>query len=95
MTYAEVLQIVPGLHARPPMLPSSHGVLPNSPTGSFDLILHMGQGVPGCIALETLAHKDGYILADAAGKFAPIMGRAGKKSASKVVPRTWKRVSGI
>ena len=78
---------MPGFHARPPVLPTSDG-----PEDGFDFILHIGQGDTGHIALETLAHKSGYEMADAHGKFAPVFdggdgatGGGKKKKSLKVI----------
>ncbi|KZP16384.1 peptidase C15, pyroglutamyl peptidase I-like protein [Athelia psychrophila] len=74
VSYDTVLAAVPGLHARPPILPSDHNrdTLPPPPHG-YDLIIHVGAGDPGAVTLERCAHKTGYRLPDANGKFAPIV----------------------
>lgn len=77
--YAEVLSVVPGFHARPPVLAPGNGV-PTSPlTGpppppeGYDLILHVGVGRKGGLRVEKQAHKSDYVLADVDDKFAPVI----------------------
>lgn len=74
VTYEAVFTIVPGLHARPPVLPGNHsrGTLP-PPLHGYDLIIHVGAGHHGPVSLERFAHKTGYELPDVSGKFAPII----------------------
>ncbi|KAH7101499.1 peptidase C15, pyroglutamyl peptidase I-like protein [Auriculariales sp. MPI-PUGE-AT-0066] len=82
VTYEEVMAVVTGLHAIPPVLPARFGVTP--PPLGYQFVLHMGQGLPGFIALETIAHGSGYEMIDVHGKYAPIITNAKKKS-TKVV----------
>lgn len=52
VTYAAVLSMVPPLHA----------------SKQYDVILHVGVGMPGGLEVERLAHKMGYNQTDADGK---------------------------
>ena len=74
--YDSVLQTVPGLHAKPPVLPpaaDSAFAPAHLPSGGFDFILHVGVAGPGGVSLEQLGHKLGYNSADAEGKYAPVV----------------------
>lgn len=75
VVYESVLSIVPGLHSQPPVLPPSDNEgLPDGPpppAEGYDLIVHVGVAGPGSMRIEKLAHKYGYDLPDAEGKFAP------------------------
>jgi len=87
VTYADVLSIVPRLHARPPVLPEvidspkttnpTTFFIPPPPEG-YDFIFHIGAGLPGDLRVETLAHKTGYKSPDVDGKYAPIIEDAGE-----------------
>jgi pyroglutamyl-peptidase len=45
VTYADVLQRVPGFHARPPYLPHDSEVLEIAPPhDGYDLVFHVGVG---------------------------------------------------
>ncbi|KAF9813019.1 hypothetical protein IEO21_05805 [Rhodonia placenta] len=76
--YDAVLSLVPGLHARPPVVPApkdpAFAVAP-PPADGYDFILHVGvmsrAGNP--IRLEQLGHKYGYDQDDADGKFCPVV----------------------
>jgi len=75
VVYQSVLSIVPGLHAKPPVLPPSDDKgLPDGPpppAEGYDLIVHVGVAGPGLMRIEKLAHKYGYDSPDAELKFAP------------------------
>ncbi|KAH7888771.1 hypothetical protein F5I97DRAFT_1855418 [Phlebopus sp. FC_14] len=78
VTYEDVLTIVPGLHARPPVLPStadsdSSCFSTSSPPDGYDLILHVGVAGRGPLRMEKLGHKFGYNMKDARGCLAPIV----------------------
>ncbi|KAG1732195.1 uncharacterized protein EDB91DRAFT_1152111 [Suillus paluster] len=76
VTYEGVLAIVPGLHARPPVLPSSTDPdLPDiiPPPDGFDLIFHVGVAGRGPLRMERVGHKFGYNMKDATGCLAPIV----------------------
>ena len=74
--YDSILEIVPGLHATPPVLPPAKDPeysAAHLPSTGFDFIMHVGVGRRGYIALEQLAHKTGYNSPDAEGKYAPVV----------------------
>ncbi|TDL21721.1 peptidase C15, pyroglutamyl peptidase I-like protein [Rickenella mellea] len=71
VTYSDVLSIVPGVHARPPILPSSTDLFPQPPSGGYDFVLHVGVAPSGTLRIERLAHKLGYGLPDADNKMPP------------------------
>lgn len=76
VTYEDVLAIVPGLHARPPVLPpSADPDLPDImlPADGFDLIFHVGVAGRGPLRMERVGHKFGYNMKDATGSLAPIV----------------------
>lgn len=76
VTYEDVLAIVPGLHARPPVLPpSADPDLPDIilPADGFDLIFHVGVAGRGPLRMERVGHKFGYNMKDATGSYAPIV----------------------
>ncbi|EKM50566.1 uncharacterized protein PHACADRAFT_200515 [Phanerochaete carnosa HHB-10118-sp] len=76
VVYENVLQIVPGLHKKPPVLPSpiDPAFTPTHlPSGGFDFILHVGVAKPGGVSLEQLGHKLGYNAVDAENKYAPVV----------------------
>jgi len=73
--YESVLQTVPGLHEKPPVLPSTADPAfapAHLPSDGFDFILHVGVAGPGGVSLEKLGHKLGYNKPDAENKYAPI-----------------------
>lgn len=73
VSYEAVLAMVPGLHARPPVLPASMAALcpPPPPTG-YDFIFHIGVAGRGPLRMERQGHKLGYHMKDALGKLAPV-----------------------
>ena len=73
VAYSVVLDLVPGLHAVPPVLPDAETEAPVPPPGGYDFIFHIGQGREGHIALETLAHQTGYEIPDVRNEQAPKM----------------------
>jgi len=73
VSYEAVLDIVPGLHARPPVLPSSELPFPPPPEKGYDFIFHIGVAGRGPLRMEKLGHKLGYHMKDADGKLAPIV----------------------
>ncbi|KAI5983970.1 hypothetical protein EDD15DRAFT_2312897 [Pisolithus albus] len=76
VTYEAVLSIVPGLHARPPVLPpSSDPALstPFPPPEGYDLFFHVGVIGRGSLRMERIGHKFGYNMKDAANSLAPIV----------------------
>jgi len=74
VTYKDVLEIIPQLHARPPHLPSTVTDAPPPPPEGYDLILHVGVAPPDLCRVESQGHKSGYRLKDADGELAPIIG---------------------
>ncbi|OJA20495.1 hypothetical protein AZE42_01989 [Rhizopogon vesiculosus] len=76
VTYEDVLSIVPGLHARPPIIPPAvdhdlPDIIP--PPDGFDLIFHVGVTGRGPLRMERVGHKFGYNMKDATGCLAPIV----------------------
>ena len=74
VVYEAILDIVPGLHARPPILPESMppDTLP-PPKTSYDFMFHIGVAGRGPLRLERVGHKLGYHMKDATGKLADIV----------------------
>ena len=72
--YEAILDIVPGLHARPPILPESmpSDTLP-PPKTSYDFMFHIGVAGRGPLRLERVGHKLGYHMKDATGKLAALV----------------------
>ncbi|KAF8622355.1 hypothetical protein AX15_007087 [Amanita polypyramis BW_CC] len=74
MTYEAVLDTVPGLHARPPVLPvDEFRTFVDPPISGYDLIFHVGVAGRGPLRMERLGHKLGYHMKDASGKLATIV----------------------
>lgn len=76
VVYQSVMQITPGLHAKPPVLPPpiDPAFAPvHLPPNGFDFIFHVGVAGRGPLRLEKLAHKLGYRMKDAEGQYAPIV----------------------
>jgi len=73
VTYKDVLEIVPGLHARPPALPSSVTDVRTPPSDGYDFILHVGVAPPDLMRLESRGHKLGYNKRDNDDELAPIV----------------------
>jgi len=74
VTYEDVLAIVPGLHARPPIIPPDPdlpSIIP--PPDGFDLVFHVGVTGRGPLRMERVGHKFGYNMKDATGSLAPIV----------------------
>ncbi|KAE9401603.1 peptidase C15, pyroglutamyl peptidase I-like protein [Gymnopus androsaceus JB14] len=73
--YLSVLDVVPNLHLRPPVLPDE--VKDNfyrlPPDKGYDFIFHVGVAGRGPLRVEKLGHKTGYFMKDASGKMAPII----------------------
>ncbi|KAF8163750.1 hypothetical protein B0H34DRAFT_696675 [Crassisporium funariophilum] len=73
VVYESVLETVPGLHARPPILPES--ALPDTlppPHTSYDFMFHIGVAGRGPLRMERVGHKLGYHMKDASGKLASV-----------------------
>ncbi|KAK0241913.1 peptidase C15 pyroglutamyl peptidase I-like protein [Armillaria nabsnona] len=72
--YETIMKIVPGLHARPPVLPEQaqgNPLFPAPPERGYDFIFHIGAAGRGPLRMEKLAHKTGYHMKDASGNYAP------------------------
>jgi len=74
VVYEAVLERVPGLHSRPPILPES--IPPDCvppPDTSYDFMFHIGVAGRGPLRLERVGHKLGYHMKDATGKLAALV----------------------
>ncbi len=69
--YQDVLQIVPGLHASPPVLPGEFA--DRASDDKYSLIVHIGVARPGPLRFEGLGHKTGYNKPDHENKMADIV----------------------
>ncbi|KAG6862203.1 hypothetical protein C0995_002133 [Termitomyces sp. Mi166 len=73
VSYEAVLAVVPGLHARPPILPRTvKDIFPPPPPSGYDFIFHIGVAGRGPLRMERQGHKLGYHMKDADGKLAPL-----------------------
>jgi len=91
-SYAAILALVPPIHARPPVLPSTQyppsptapdtlpdpdepppQPMPAPPPGGYDLVLHVGAGRPGDLAMEVQGHKSGYRIPDVDDSLPPVL----------------------
>ncbi|THH17730.1 hypothetical protein EW146_g3146 [Bondarzewia mesenterica] len=76
LTYQAVLDIAPGLQARPPILPPSndpmHLLTPPPETG-YNFVFHLGLAGRGPLRMERLGHRIGYRMKDTTGMHAPIV----------------------
>jgi len=72
VVYQSVLEIIPGLHERPPTMPDAENCIP-PPEEGFDFVFHVGVAGNGPLQLEEVAHKVGYDLKDASQQLAPIV----------------------
>lgn len=76
VSYQAVLNTVPGLHARPPVLPRPNDpafAIPPPPANGYDFIFHIGVAGRGPLRIERIGHKNGYRMKDADGEYAPIV----------------------
>ncbi|KAF8967303.1 hypothetical protein BDZ97DRAFT_1916910 [Flammula alnicola] len=74
VVYEDVLNIVPGLHRRPPVLPpDAPAECAQPPQSRYDFIFHLGVAGRGPLRMERIGHKLGYHMKDAKGKLAPIV----------------------
>lgn len=86
VTYEAVLDVVPGLHERPPVLPASAApasLLP--PESGYDFTFHLGVAGRGPLRMERVGHKLGYHMKDATGKLASVV-RSSPKDFSRRGP---------
>ncbi|KAF9562759.1 peptidase C15, pyroglutamyl peptidase I-like protein [Agrocybe pediades] len=74
VVYESVLAIVPGLHARPPILPEDAPEdCADPPENYYDFVFHLGVAGRGPLRMERVGHKLGYHMKDAKGQLAPIV----------------------
>jgi hypothetical protein len=74
VVYHDVLEIVPGLHARPPVLPADAPAdIAPPPASNYDFIFHLGVAGRGPLRMERVGHKLGYHMKDAKGQLAPVV----------------------
>ncbi|KAL0580324.1 hypothetical protein V5O48_001661 [Marasmius crinis-equi] len=75
MEYEAVVEVVPGLHHRPPELPEAvrDDFYPLPADKGYDFIFHLGVAGRGPLRMEKSAHKLGYHMKDATGKLAPMV----------------------
>ncbi|KAF9048310.1 peptidase C15, pyroglutamyl peptidase I-like protein [Hymenopellis radicata] len=71
VVYQDVLQIVPGLHASPPVLPGEFA--DRASDDPYSLIVHIGVARAGPLRFERLGHKTGYNMPDHENKMADIV----------------------
>ena len=73
VSYEAVLEVVPKLHTRPPVLPDHEGsFFPPPPASGYDFVFHIGVAGRGSLRMERQGHKLGYQMKDANGKLAPV-----------------------
>lgn len=73
VVYQDVIATVPGIHARPPVLPKSADAEVATPPNGFDFVLHVGVAGRGQLRVEQVAHKTQYKMVDAQGQYAPVV----------------------
>lgn len=74
VSYDAVLNVVPGLHARPPILPQTQTeFFPLPPESGYDFMFHVGVAGRGPLRMERQGHKLGYHMKDAEGKLASVV----------------------
>lgn len=76
VSYQAVLNVVPDLHARPPVLPYPNDpafAIPPPPINGYDFMFHIGVAGRGPLRMEKLGHKNGYRMKDVDGLYAPIV----------------------
>ncbi|PPR00502.1 hypothetical protein CVT24_005525 [Panaeolus cyanescens] len=78
VVYESVLEIVPGLHARPPNIPTELFAelglpVPEPIPQAFDFMFHIGVAGRGPLRMERLGHKFGYHMKDASGRYAQVV----------------------
>jgi pyroglutamyl-peptidase len=73
MIYEDVLNIVPGLHLRPPQLPEDVPDGTEPPPEGYDFIFHVGAAGRGSLRMEIIGHKYGYNMKDASGAFCAVV----------------------
>jgi len=76
VVYNQVLSIVPGLHAAPPVLPpaaSEDPHFPPAPKAGYSVIIHVGVGREQPLRLERYGHKSGYQQPDHESQMADVV----------------------
>ncbi|KAF4567678.1 hypothetical protein EYR40_006681 [Pleurotus pulmonarius] len=82
VTYEAVLNTVPGLHSRPPILPEDVDPdFPAPPEEGYDLMFHIGVAGRGPLRMERIGHKLGYQMKDVSGKLASVIISSGENIA--------------
>ncbi|TFK29606.1 hypothetical protein FA15DRAFT_663757 [Coprinopsis marcescibilis] len=78
--YEAVHEIVPGLHLKPPKLPTESNYIdlpPDFPCppgdAGYDFIFHVGVAGRGALRMEIIGHKFGYNMKDASGSYCAIV----------------------
>ncbi|KAG2011890.1 hypothetical protein CC2G_011959 [Coprinopsis cinerea AmutBmut pab1-1] len=77
--YEAVLDIIPGLHLKPPKLPTDSTFIelppdfPPAPESGYDFIFHIGVAGRGPLRMEIIGHKFGYNMKDASGNYCAIV----------------------
>ncbi|KAK7470050.1 hypothetical protein VKT23_001487 [Stygiomarasmius scandens] len=79
--YSQVLDIIPGLHAAPPVLPAPSSIsipipedFPPPPENGYTLIIHVGVAPPTELRVELFGDKTGYNKLDHEEKYADVVG---------------------
>ncbi|KXN90907.1 hypothetical protein AN958_02689 [Leucoagaricus sp. SymC.cos] len=73
-TYQAILNSVPGLHLRPPVLPEDLEDLKlKPPENGYDFMFHIGLAGRGPLRLERCGHKLGYNMKDATESYASVV----------------------
>jgi pyrrolidone-carboxylate peptidase len=77
VSYQAVLDVVPGLHAHPPVIPpprpEDNMIFVPPPTDrQYDFILHVGVAGRGPLRIERQAHRSGYQMKDNDGNYASL-----------------------
>ncbi|KAF9532822.1 hypothetical protein CPB83DRAFT_846430 [Crepidotus variabilis] len=84
--YESVLEKVPPVHLRPPVLPEDAPEdCATPPPNGYDFVFHIGVAGRGPLRMERIGHKLGYHMKDASGKYAPVV---------KVLPKDFSRREG-
>jgi len=75
MVYSEILSALPGLHMKPPHLPSwvDAETFPPPPERGYDFFFHVGGAGRGGLRMEIIGHKFGYNMKDASGSFCAVV----------------------
>jgi len=72
-TYEAILDCIPGLHLRPPILPEwADQSFLRPPDQGYDFLFHIGVVGRGPLRIERQGHKTGYQMKDASGALAAV-----------------------